>query len=310
MDIQTEKGLKEVFSYLEVGNTQKAQRILASLFEIDLTSSEIFFTSNCCNFWASSSERISRIEDSYEKGEFLLSEWKSFKSYIKKQKYVYEPAIYAIQKGIFTVALNCYTQIMDEKDLVHKAEIHRKAGLCYKKLGQFENAKLCLTEANSLVANQATVIAELADCYALCGEEKGAKVLFREAFFIDAQKIDLDFLDSNLIKCLIEKTEEKGYTGAQLKMWIPVYGVLWGIFNIKRELRSQEVGKLKLDIYDLENEQKDPSCDIELITPRLINMYFWLIDHYINKDDRGASINEILLKIKILDTRIYNLYRK
>ena len=36
-----------------------------------------------------------------------------------------------------------------------------------------------------------------------------------------------------------------------------LYGVLWGIFNIKRELRSQEVGKLRQDIYALENEQKE-----------------------------------------------------
>ena len=93
-------------------------------------------------------------------------------------------------------------------------------------------------------------------------------------------------------------------------MWIPVYGVLWGIFNIKRELRSQEVGKLRQEIYALENEQKDPSCDFQILTPRLINMYFWLIDHYVQNNDNQRLINEILLKIKILDTNIYNSYIK
>ena len=67
-------------------------------------------------------------------------------------------------------------QVIDEKDTTHKSEIYRKIGLCYKKLGSFENARQCLAEANKLLPNQAPVLADLADCYALCGEDKGAKV--------------------------------------------------------------------------------------------------------------------------------------
>lgn len=310
MEIQTENGLKEVFSYLETGNPDKARRIVAHLLEIDSTRNEFVFTSTCCNLWSNTTFRILQIESPFERGENLLSEWKSFKSYVNRQKYVYEPTVYAIQKGVFTSALQNFMQVMDEKDTTHKSEIYRKIGLCYKKLGSFENARQCLAEANKLLPNQAPVLADLADCYALCGEDKGAKVLFREAFFVDPQKIDLDFLDSELIRCLINKVQEKNFVGSALQMWIPVYGVLWGIFNIKRELRSQEVGKLRQDIYALENEQKDPSCDLQTLTPRLINMYFWLIDHYVQNNDNQRLINEILLKIKILDTNIYNSYIK
>ena len=60
------------------------------------------------------------------------------------------------------------------------------------------------------------MLAELADCYSLCGEDKFGKVLYREAFFADPDSIDLDFLDSELIKCLIEKTKSKGYS---LRRW-------------------------------------------------------------------------------------------
>ena len=56
---------------------------------------------------------------------------------------------------------------------------------------------------------KASILAEMADCYALCGEEKTSKVLFREAFFINPETIDLDFLESELIECLVKKTKEK-----------------------------------------------------------------------------------------------------
>jgi hypothetical protein len=74
-------------------------------------------------------------------------------------------------------------------------------------------------------------------------------------------------------------------------------------------LRALEFGKLKQAIYALENELRDAgpeSCAV--LVPRLINHYFWLIDHYVNVNDDKARINEVLLKIKLLDTDVYNRY--
>ena len=128
MEIQTENGLKEVFSYLETGNPDKARRIVAHLLEIDSTRNEFVFTSTCCNLWSNTTFRILQIESPFERGENLLSEWKSFKSYVNRQKYVYEPTVYAIQKGVFTSALQNFMQVIDEKDTTHKSEIYRKIG--------------------------------------------------------------------------------------------------------------------------------------------------------------------------------------
>jgi tetratricopeptide (TPR) repeat protein len=199
--------------------------------------------------------------------------------------------------------------MLEEKDPLQKAEIYKKTGICYKKLGDFENARTFLTEANNIYPNLSSVLAELADCYSLCGEDKFGKVLYREAFFADPDSIDLDFLDSELIKCLIEKTKSKGYSGKALQYWIPVYGVLCGVFNIKRELTSQEVARLKKDLYAMENEIKDPSCNNEILVPRMLNCYFWLMDHYYLAKENQAKINEVLLRIKLLDSAVYEIVK-
>lgn len=310
MDSKTQEGLKEAFTYIETGNPEQARKILCSLMEYDFESRELIFTTKCCSFWIQCIHELADVENPLERGEKLLSEWKTYKTAIEQEEAPYEPALYAVQRGVFTIALENYSRLLDERDPMTRAEVYSKAGLCYKKLGQFENAKTCLTEANTVLNGQADNLAELADCYALCGEDRQAKVLFREAFFIEAKRIDLSFLDSELIRCLINKTAEKGYSGAVLQEWLPVYGILWGILNVKRELRSQEAGKLKQEIYALENEMKDPACDSAVLTPRLINMYFWLIDYYVLTKDSTQRINETLLKIKILDSSVYNLYIK
>ena len=248
MEIKTEAGLKEALVLMTLGNPFEAQKIIGSLFENDLESTELMYTNKCCVFWSDSIQRLKRIEDSYERSENVLLEWKNFQSYISREDETYEPALIAVQQGFFSNALEEFKKLMEEKDALQKAEIYRKIGICYKKLGDFENARIFLTEANNIYPNMSSVIAELADCYSLCGEDKIGKVLFREAFFTAPENIDLDFLDSELIKCLIEKTKSKGHTGKVLQYWIPVYGVLSGVFNIKRELTSQEVARLKKDM--------------------------------------------------------------
>lgn len=309
MENHTALGLKEALSYLEAGNPIQAKKVLDNSFMYELESKEFFFTVKCCNYWQDIIISITNEESPFERGEILLSEWKNFQFVYGQYEDVYEPAMYAVCRGVFSLALQNFTRLLDEQDVILKSEILRKVGLCYKKLGEFDNAKMCLSEAHKIQPGQAAVIADLADCYALCGDDKASKVLFREAFFIDFKKVDLDFLDSELITRLIKKTGEKGYSGDSLKAWLPVYGVLWGVFNIKRSMKAREVSRLRQEIYALETEQKDPSRVTPFHTPRLLNLYFWLIDYCQSASD-DKLINEILLKIKILDTSVYNLYVK
>ncbi|MCR5723948.1 MAG: tetratricopeptide repeat protein [Treponema sp.] len=304
----SDEGLSKAYSFLEQGDISQAKRVLTDVLEYDLDNQEVSFALWCCSFWAGYI-RILPNMDVFERGEALLTQWKAFLQALTRQKPV-DRTLFALQKGIFSLALESFTSLINEQFPMKQAELRCKIALCYKKLGKYETALETLKDRNILAEQSAQILAEMADCYALCGEEKKAKVLFREAFFIDAQKVDLALLDSELICCLIRQVQKKGYTGAALQEWIPVYGVLYGIFNVKRELRSHEVGQLKQDIYARENELRDPACNASTLTPKLINVYFWLIDHYVRTENSGEKINEILLRIKILDRNIYDLYVK
>jgi hypothetical protein len=99
-----------------------------------------------------------------------------------------------------------------------------------------------------------------------------------------------------------------GHKSPELEEWIPVYGVLFGIFTVKRELRAIELGKLKQSIFSLENEVRERPEEAPLLIPRLINRYFWLIDHYVNAGEEKQRIDETLLKIKVLDPTVYERY--
>ena len=333
----SEEELKKAYKALESGDAQGAKEILAEALELDLENKEISFAHWCCSFWAefvvkTFQTQSSNASESRARGDGLVSRWESFKSLLdreEKEKAVQPRAVFATQKGVFTLALNAYldaerrlkedslqkdsyaTARIQKHNAEESAEIQRMLGLCYKELGEYETALNHLVQANTLLPSSPKVLAEMADCFALCGEEKNAKVLFREAFFIDAQKINIVFLESELILCLIKQVRDKGFSGSALLEWIPVYGILYGVFNVKRQLKPQEVSKLKQDIYARENELKDPTNNEQVLTPKIINMYFWLIDHYSRSPD-GYVNNEIKnceLQIRVLDEEVYKLYK-
>ncbi|MBO4404686.1 MAG: hypothetical protein J5780_05070 [Treponema sp.] len=309
MDIQSDSALEKVCQLIESCRLQEAAQFLDETLPSDLDNDELFFTANSCRYWHNALENLSAL-DVFEQGETIINTWKGYTAFIERQKTVSEKAVYSFRKGFFSLALEKYSAAPDEQDPALIAEICRKKGLCYKKLGSYESALKCLTEANAALEGQASIIAEMADCWALCGEEKNAKLLFKEAFYIDAQKIDFSFLDSKMINLLIKEVESKGYSGAALQEWVPVYAVIMGIFTYRRLLRSNEVLRLKQGIYALESELKNPTNDAEVLTPKLLNRYFWLIDYYKSVKESAPKIDEVLLHIRIHDTGIYNSYRK
>jgi hypothetical protein len=99
-----------------------------------------------------------------------------------------------------------------------------------------------------------------------------------------------------------------GYKEDELCEWIPVYGYLWGVFSVKRELKQMEAGRLKQSIFSLETEYNANLSRQRLLKPRLLNHYFWLIDHYESSREDTHLIEETLLKIKVTDPDIYKMY--
>jgi hypothetical protein len=115
-------------------------------------------------------------------------------------------------------------------------------------------------------------------------------------------------MESELIIRLRDRVKELGYAGQELLEWMPIYGNLFGIFAVKRELKPIELGRLKQSIFSLENEIRSRPEHIGLLIPRLINRYFWLIDHYENVREDPGLVEETMLKIKIVDPEIYERY--
>ncbi len=293
---------------LKSADLESARRDFEAALKSDFDDPLVMFALKCCGFWTEREARYSSLSNLFERGEYILAQWRAFQAFLVRQTDRQEDAVYAFRQYAFSLALDSFSALSSEASSGQTADIELRIGRCHKGKGSFETAIEHLETALKARKDSAEIMAELADAYALVDQTRTAKALFREAFYIDAAAIDVDGLESFLIRRLVERVAEMGYSGIALREWIPVYGVLLGVFSVKRELRAIEAGKLRQSIYQLENELKDAAADRASIVPRLVYRYFWLIDHYVSVGEDRTRIEETILKIQLLDPRVHQMY--
>ena len=303
------KIMNQVHGFFQEGKFKKAAEELEKALGIDFDYPGVTSSLKCANFWLDKKKKLLNITDNFERGEYLMSQWKHFAVFFKRLENVSEKSLYSLKQWVFGTALISYKNLYEDSG-IYNSDVLLHIGRCYKGIGNYENAIEYLEIASQQKSGNPAILTELADCYALINELRVSKVFFREAFFIDPQAVELNRIESPMIQRLIDKLKEKGLSGQDLAEWIPVYGAIYGVFNVKRELRPIEFGKLKQSIFKYENDLREADLPEGYLIPRLIKHYFWLIDHYVSTDEAKSKIDEVLAKVKKLDPVIYKEYTK
>lgn len=292
------------------GELEGGIRELERGFEIDFEHQEVVFALKCAQYWKDRFDTSRTLEGAFERAESLISQWKAFPTFYKKLGAFSEMCTSSFKRLVFQTCLGLYEGLFNAHTGSKDADLFLRIGRCHKALGSYDMGLKYLSAANGMKREESEILGELADCYALVNEMQLSKVFFREAFFLNPQGVDLAFLESEMILRLVSKVEELGYSPPYLAEWVPVYGVLFGVFNVKRELRSIEYGKLRQGIYTMEMELREHPEKKDSLVPRLLNRYFWLIDHYLSIQEEKSKIDEVLLKIKHIHPSIYEQYTK
>lgn len=300
--------LKPVFEKLKKGELDSSCSLISKVLEDNLEDECVKCTYHAIIFWKERLNTSFTYASQFERGEYLFSQWTPFLTYMERFEGGYNFVLYALKVCMFNIIIDFYTLSLTINNQPDKAGVYRKIGLCYKVLGNYRKAVEFLKYASSL-SDVSSILAELADSYAMCGNERLAKVYFREAFYKDALGIEITFLESDVIRGVINKLEGMGFREKELLAWVPVYAVLEGLFSVKRQLKAVEVAHLKQNIFLLEtNVREKTNENVRFEVPHLINSYFWLIDHYSQDKADKSKIDEVLLRIRVLNEDVYNSY--
>ncbi len=297
------------FAYESLKNAdiQSADSYLENALKADFEHAEVLLAMKCMAFWKDQLSKMPETGNLLDRGDFLCASWKKFMLFLTRIGDTSETVRYAYKRFVFGLALDQYLALPDKEKDALGAALDLRLGRARKATGDIETALIHLERAMQAQRNDACVLAELADAYAMAGEARLSKALFREAFFLAPQTIEIEFLESEFILKIIENIQELGYSGNDIAEWIPVYAEIWGVFNIKRELSVAEHNRISASARQLEIELRESPQRRSSLVPRLLNRYFWMADHLkANGDENG--LHSVLLKIKILDQSIYASY--
>ena len=289
------------------GAFSEAIGMLERALRLDVEHASIASALKCATFWQDREPRLAAITDPSERAEYLEQQWALFQPFVGRLEDVSERTVFDIKQYVMTECLRGYRNLLSAHPEEEDADLLLRIGRGYKGLGDYEHAIDHLERASQLQRQSPTILAELADCYALINENRYARVLFREAFFIGADAIQLDRLEAPVIRRLIAAMRKADRPVEELSAWLPVYATLHGVFSVKRELKPLELGRLKQSIFAMEREVAGGEAPPET-TPRLLNHYFWLIDQYVGTGEEKPRISEVLAKIKDLDRQVYDEY--
>ncbi|MDR0455250.1 MAG: hypothetical protein LBH20_01020 [Treponema sp.] len=301
--------IQKAYNKLKASDAEAAAVLLDQALQIDYDNAETKHALKSVNWWLEHTAKLDEIKNPYEKGGLILSRLKQYYSFLDGVAGSFDACQYAVRYYVFSSALRCFNDLLGEGINQHDPGLLLLVGRCYKGVGNYDEAPKYLEQAVRFKREDGETLAELADVNALLGEASAAKALFREAFFLNPEKIDLRAMESEMVVRLRDRLiQEKSYPEEELREWMPVYGRLWGVFSVKRELKPIEFGRLKQSIFTLETECRGNPKQGIILKPRLINRYFWLIDYYENKREDPDLIEEVLLKIKVTDPEIYERY--
>jgi tetratricopeptide (TPR) repeat protein len=292
------------YQLFEVGNFVEARGLLDEAHKLDYEDPEIRSALRACGYWSQRQKSLEGLNGDGPRGDYLRRQWCHYVTRYKAGfDHPLEEGTTRLRKWVHNEALSYYLRQVSESS---DPEALLQAGRCRKVLGRFEECITTLEETVRLMGNSdSRLLAELADTYALVGESEPAKVLMREALFIDAGKVELDEIVSPLFRRLIDRLcKERDMEDPGFQEWLPVYGAIWGVLDVKRELSPVEYGKLKQTIYALKSEIADGDKQ-GILTPKLINHYFRMIDHYQSTGGDRSAIDEVLINIKLLSPAIY-----
>ncbi len=290
------------------GDFETAEAAAESGLALDFEHAGIQAALKCAVFWKDRLARAASWPAPEERGDVLLKEWQGFVT--RFRSHLDEPfdrGIEAIRGAVFDRAASWYLEQVPLEEQSRQNDLRMKAARAWKACGSFDQALSVLDAVLQARPDDAAALAEMADCYEAVGETQKSRLFFREAFYLNAQAVQLESLTCPVLGEIAAELSAQGLSGAELKEWLPVHAVIRGFFTVKRDLKALELGQLKQGINALKAELHEAGAG-PLVLPRLLNRYFWLIDHYFSIKEDRSKVEDVLLNIKLLDQRIYELY--
>ncbi len=309
-------------SLLTEGYFNDAATVFKEILKQDFANESAEIGGKCCNYWKIKIEKLKKEKDkkaysNYKTGCLLYEEWKKFILTFKSSRGTEALVLNCVMKYVLGLALEYLKKTESEGDAsVNIVRLFALIGAIYKELMRFDDAVCYFQKVIQNDHFNADAYAQLGNCYELQDNERAAKIMMREAFFLNPAAVDLAKLDnSQLIAKISSVMKQYDIADETFVFWVPVYARVYNILDIKRELMTSEVARIQKEISNIKNELENNAGimknknEAEKFKAILVMRYLWLYDYFLEKDNANDELKKVEARIKDLSFTVYNILK-
>lgn len=305
-------GINKAFRYLENGEFDQATTLFNSLIDSNPDYPGLTEGYRTSRFWGNRQNEFSNLSDGKKSADFLMKEWSDFQKYAMDKNLTHSTAYKSVQKYIFYTASEHYkTAFKNEENPTDNFNLLVNLATCFTGLDEYSRAIETLEYIRSAYKSNTIITAMLAESYYHIGEVPKSMMLFREAFFVNPQELNISQIKSKPVIELFNIAKNNISSEQDPREWIPIYGYIMDIFYVKQQLSRQTVEMIKKDIYNLEKSfqmmSKDKLNETNIV-PRLINKYLWMYDYFSFQTYDFDALTDIRKRLIKMNKSIFEPY--
>lgn len=301
-----------VKNFISEGDFKKAVQYFDEQLGIDPNAIENIGGYFATRFWSNRQELIAKEMVGKHRATFLLAEWDSFEEEADRRKIMSLPVVDLIMQYVFGLAAkNLRLVYQKEASRSIDPDFFSKLGLCLLRCKDYSNCIDVMEYAGSQYGSNPEFLFYLAESYYRVNNLEKSKLYWREALFLNTDKIEFALIETSFILDLIKQVDDFGYAADILLDWVFIYGLVYKTFDIYKSLSQLEVKNIFSDIQTLEKNYLRISPDLkEKVKTNLLKKYLYLLDYYQFQDKSSGYFSDIAQQVRELDEEVYKLYTK
>lgn len=249
---------------------------------------------------------------SSKSGSILFAEWEDFVDFCCEYQIKVYPVFLAVKSYVFKKIVDFLSRASRDCDnsnreiLVQLAYAFYEAGIIDRAVETLEFVLGRFPDEDDFRVY--TLLGEIyADIYSDDHSKKDlAVIMFNELFLKCVDQVDLSLIEYDPISTLAQAIHKDLFPENHIKYWIPIYGYLYGGLTVRRNLRYEEYKKLQEKISYFESEIRGGE-QLEILIPKLLNVYFWVFDYYIYQMHTVGGANQIYRRVLELFALLYQV---
>jgi len=286
-----------LYQLLSEGKLEDVQREALELMEVypqDKDLEEILAT---VRFWRARQEYF-LLHDDVEGGEELYHQWWKYEDFRRENHHTNLKVYQSIRFFVFSRLVEMLIELYRSSPVSRK-DILLMLGEVFLALGMVERAIETLEYALSLGKGEedAWTYVLLGNAYAEEGREDLASVMYNDALYLNPPMVDLEKISYPPLRKLGDLIESQGIAKDVVIEWLPVYAFVHGVLKHRREISPRAHYELRQRITMLEQTLKYDKKAIDVLLPRLINSYLWLLDYYLYQVQAKENARVVVEKI-------------